>query len=251
MSFTEVMPGAEPFYYEGSDVGCLVCHGFTGSPDSVRAWGEALANQGGLTVLGPRLAGHGTRPEDMALYTAEDWIRDVEHGLQMLRQRCRRVFCAGLSMGGTLSLYAAAVHPDWITGIVTVNAALFLDNPELAALAFAENPPPAYGADVPDFKKAGVVEVCYPAVPVAAIRHLYALEAVTRDLLPRVTCPTLVFQSREDFAVPPANGPFIVERVASTDKQLIWLENSYHVATLDNDQGLIIEQTLQFVRAHG
>jgi carboxylesterase len=244
------MPGAEPFYHEGSDVGCLVCHGFTGSPDSVRVWGESLASQGGFTVLGPRLAGHGTRPADMALYTAEDWIRDVERGLQTLRQRCRHVFCMGLSMGGTLSLYAAAMHPEWVTGVATVNAAIFLNNPEMAALAFAENPPASYGGGAPDFKKQGVVEVCYPFVPVPPLRHLYALEVVTRELLPRVTCPTLVFQSREDFAVPPANGPFILEQISATDKQLVWLEDSYHVATLDNDQPLIVEQTLQFIQNH-
>lgn len=250
MSVTEVMPGAEPFYYEGNDVGCLVCHGFTGSPDSVRIWGESLARESGVTVLGPRLAGHGTRPADMALYTAEDWIRDVEHGLQTLRQRCRHVFCMGLSMGGTLSLYAAAMHPEWLSGIVTVNAALFLDNPDMAALAFAENPPAGYGSGAPDFKKAGVVEVCYPSVPAPAIRHLYALEAVTRDLVPRVACPTLVLQSREDFAVPPTNGAFILEHISAADKQLVWLENSYHVATLDNDQPLIVERTLQFIQEH-
>ena len=70
------------------------------------------------------------------------------------------------------------------------------------------------------------------------------------DLLPRVVCPALIFQSREDFVVPPENGPFILDHIGSADKQLVWLDNSYHVATLDNDKELIAEQTLQFIRSH-
>ena len=246
----QTMAGAEPFYYEGSDVGCLVCHGFAGSPQSVREWGELLARAGGFTVIGPRLSGHGTRTEDMALYTAEDWIRDVEQSLRALRDRCSRVLCMGLSMGGTLSLYAAAMHPEWLSGIVTVNAAVFLDNPEMAALAYAQHPPASCAGGGPDFKKVGVVEVCYPVVPIPPIRHVYALEGVTRELLPRVVCPTLVFQSCVDYSVPPTNGPYIIEHIAADDKQLVWLENSYHVATLDNDKDLIAEQTLRFIGNH-
>jgi carboxylesterase len=142
------------------------------------------------------------------------------------------------------------MHPDWLSGIITVNAAIFANNPQLAALAFAENPPPSYGSDVPGFKKQGVVEVCYPYFPVPPIRHLYALEVVTRELLPLVGCPTLVLQSREDFTVPPENGPYIMEHISAADKQIVWLENSYHVATLDNDKEFIARQTLQFIRSH-
>ena len=75
MSETQVMPGAEPFFFEGSDVGCLVSHGFTGTTQSMRFVSEFLANEGGLTVAGPRLKGHGTSVEDMARSSAEDWIR--------------------------------------------------------------------------------------------------------------------------------------------------------------------------------
>jgi carboxylesterase len=93
-----------------------------------------------------------------------------------------------------------------------------------------------------------VTELAYPVVPVPAIRHLYALMAVTRELLPRVVCPTLVFQCRDDHVVVPDNAPYILEQVGAADKQLVWLENSYHVATLDNDKELISAKTLQFIQ---
>ncbi|NMC24932.1 MAG: carboxylesterase, partial [Serratia sp.] len=98
-----------------------------------------------------------------------------------------------------------------------------------------------------DIKKPGIVELAYPVVPVPAVRQIYALMGTTRDLLPAVTCPLLVFQSREDHVVHPDNAPFIFENVSSNDKALVWLENSYHVATLDNDQELIAERLVEFV----
>src|ERR687889_705116 len=69
----QVMEGAEPFRFEGNEVGVLVSHGFTGTTQSVRPLGEALAEEG-FTVIGPRLEGHGTSMEDHTSSTASDWI---------------------------------------------------------------------------------------------------------------------------------------------------------------------------------
>ena len=250
MSEEKVLPGAEPFFFEGSEVGCLVSHGFTGTTQSMRFLGEYLAQEGGFSVIGPRLTGHGTRPEDMARATAEDWIRDLERAMDTLRQRCQKIFITGLSMGGTLTLYMAAMHADVFSGAVPINGAVFLNSPDMAALAFMAEAPatvPGVGSDI---KKPGITELAYPVVPVPAIRHLYALMAATRELLPRVVCPTLVFQSRDDHVVAPENAPYIVEHVGADEKQLIWLDESYHVATLDNDKELIARETLQFIQRH-
>jgi len=246
----QIIPGAEPFFFEGSQVGCLVSHGFTGTPQSMRFLGETLAREGGLTVIGPRLKGHGTSPEDMAQSTAEDWIRSVEEALAVLRQRCEKIFMTGLSMGGTLTLYMAAMYADVIRGAIPINGAISFHDPDFAALAFMPNAPatiPGVGSDI---KRPGVTELAYPVVPVPAIRQIYALGDVTRDLLPRVTCPALVFQSRDDHVVPPDNAPYIVEHIGAQDKRLVWLDNSYHVATLDNDKERIANETLRFIREH-
>jgi len=112
-----VMEGAEPFRFEGSEIGVLVSHGFTGTTQSVRPLGEALAEEG-FTVMGPRLEGHGTSMEDHANSTASDWISSIEAGLNWLHQRTSQTFFVGLSMGGMFALYFAARYPDGIRGIV-------------------------------------------------------------------------------------------------------------------------------------
>jgi len=70
---------------------------------------------------------------------------------------------------------------------------------------------------------------------------------VTREL-PRVARPTLVFQSRDDHVVVPANAPHILEHLGAADKRLVWLENSCHVSTLDWHKERIAAETQRFIR---
>jgi carboxylesterase len=244
----EILAGAEPFDLPGNETGILVCHGFTGSPQSMRPLGEAL-HQAGYTVLGPRLPGHGTSPEDMATTGARDWVAGVEAALAQLKTRCARVFMTGLSMGGTLTLYMAGQHPQAFAGIIPINAVVRFENADLAGLAYAPRLPamiPGIGSDI---KKPGVVELAYPAVPVGCIAEIHALAAVTYALLPRVTTPTLILTSREDHVVPPVNARLIAGAISASVIEQVALAESYHVATLDNDLPKIIAETLRFIAA--
>lgn len=248
MSDESILPGAEPFHFPGGPVGVLVCHGFTGTTQSMRPLGEAIA-AAGYTVTGPRLAGHGVTPHAMARTGAADWICSVDAAIAALRRTCERIVLVGLSMGGTLSLHAAARHGDVIAGVVPINGAVTLESPELGSIVLAPDAPeflPGVGSDI---KAPGVVELAYPHVPVAALRELYALVAATYAMLPRVTCPALVFQSREDHVVAPSNATSIVSRLGSARVDLRWLDDSYHVATLDNDRERIARETIAFVGA--
>ncbi len=243
-----ILPGAEAFEFAGNETGILVCHGFTGSPQSMRPLGVAL-HQAGYTVLGPRLAGHGTTPEDMAATGARDWIGSAEAALAALRQRCRRIIMTGLSMGGTLTLYMAGKYPDAFAGIIPINAVVRLDSADLASLVFAPDAPPLVPGIGSDIKKPDVVELAYAAVPVPCFAQLHALVSVTHALLPRVTAPALILTSREDHVVPPVNGALIASRIGARRIEQVALENSYHVATLDHDQDVIAAEILRFIRA--
>jgi carboxylesterase len=86
----------------------------------------------------------------------------------------------------------AAMHPGVIRGAVPINGAVFVDNPDLAGLAFMDAAPdtvPGVGGDI---KQPGVTELAYADVPVPAIRQIYALMSVRRELLPRIQCLLLM-----------------------------------------------------------
>lgn len=244
----KVLEGAAPFQFEGDDVGVLVIHGFTGTTQSMRYFGEGLHKKFGFSVVGPRLPGHGTSPDDMETTGYLDWLGEAERALHELAERKRKVFVTGLSMGGTLTLNLAARFADKIAGIAPVAAAtslagnglfdVLMMNPALKRL-------PGIGSDL---KAKDVEELAYNETPVACIGELIKLVALTRVVLDRIHCPALVIHGREDHVVPPNNAMEIVNGLGSDDIRLLWLNHSYHVATLDNDKDLIIDRVGGFFR---
>ena len=104
---------------------------------------------------------------------------------------------------------------------------------------------PGVGSDI---KKPECKESCYEKVPIPAVCELTQLLKIMREGLPRVTVPALVIASRVDHVVAePSNAEYIMANLASKDKKILWLENSYHVATLDNDAELISARAIEFV----
>lgn len=237
-----ILDGAEPFAFEGNDIGVLVSHGFTGSTQSMRYLGEQLHRRFGFTVVGPRLPGHGTSPDDMETTGYLDWLGEIEKNLHELAARKKKVFVTGLSMGGTLTLNMAARFPGLVKAIAPIAGAAGILTPEFAEV-LAHNPPPkripGIGSDI---KAPGVKELAYEETPVACMREVVILISQTHDLMHRITCPTLILHGREDHVVPAANAMLIVNTIRSNDIRLQWLDNSYHVATLDNDKDLIVER---------
>lgn len=242
-----VMPGAEPFHHEGGRVGALLCHGFTGTPQSLRPWAEHLA-AAGLTVALPRLPGHGTTLAEANLTHYEDWLAELERNLARLRETCDEVFVMGLSMGGTLAIRLAEVHGDAIAGLVLVNPSLLTKRPDRFLLPVMRWLIPSWPGIGSDIKKDGPVELAYDKIPVKASYQLSRLWLTTRADLDRVTQPILVFRSTEDHVVEPDSCVMLRDKVSSTDLHEVLLEDSYHVATLDNDAPTIFEGSLEFVR---
>jgi carboxylesterase len=241
---TEVLQGAEPFSASGGPNGALIVHGFTGSPQSMRPLAEAFA-AAGYTVELPLLPGHGTTVEDMLTTSWADWSAAIEAAYQDLARRCERVVVAGLSMGGTLTVWLAVNHPE-IAAIVPINAAVSLD-PDLAAgvqslVDAGQEVMDAIGNDVADPE---VTELAYDKTP---LRPLLSLAGAIGDIaagLPTIRCPTLVIVSEQDHVVPPQSSEMIANSVGGP-VEVLRLERSYHVATIDFDRDRINQAAVAF-----
>ena len=244
-----VLPGAEPVDLPGGPVGALLCHGFTGTTQSMRPWAEHLA-AAGLTVSAPRLPGHGTRWQDMNRTRFSDWYGELQRAFEDLRARCDAVFVMGLSMGGTLALRLAELRPADVAGLVLVNASLGTDRKDAKLAPILSKVVPSFPGIGSDIKKDGVTELAYDRIPLKAVASLQKAWPVVCADLHKITCPVLVYRSRVDNVVPPISGQTLLNGLAGGTVEERILENSYHVATLDNDAPTIFEGSLEFVRAH-
>jgi carboxylesterase len=244
---TAVMPGAEPIDLPGGRVGVLLSHGFTGTTQSMRPWAEHLA-AAGLTVVGPRLPGHGTTMREMNTTRFADWYATVEKAFDELRSRCDTVFVMGLSMGGTLVLRLAEQRAGQVAGVVVVNAALATERKDAKLLPVLSKVVPYFPGIANDVKKPGITELAYPKIPLKAAYSLQQAWPTVRRDLGKISCPVLVYRSAEDHVVEPVSTRMLLEGVPQA--QEVVLTDSYHVATLDNDAPAIFEGSLAFVRQH-
>ncbi len=241
---TALMAGAEPYSATGGPGGVLVLHGFTGNPSSMRSLSEALAREGWAVEL-PRLPGHGTSVEDMMTTRWSDWTGAALDAYDALAASHPRVAVVGLSMGGGLAAYVATQRP--VAGCVFINPLVKAPAPELVAgvdelLASGVALVDAIGSDV---KKEGVSESSYASTPLVCAQSLFSGVAQLYDDLVSVRAPSLLLQSREDHVVSADNGEDLFARVSGPIER-IWLEDSYHVATLDNDRELVENEVVAF-----
>ncbi len=246
-------PHAEPFFADasprdsdGQRVGVLLSHGFTGSPASIVPWGRFLAEQGyGVTV--PRLPGHGTTWRELNTMVWADWYAEVERSLDKLLTDCDQVVVGGLSMGGGLALRLAAERPRDVAGLVLVNPAVNTTRKDVLALPALKHLLGSFPGITNDIRKPGVDERGYSRTPLRAAHSMMSGWKALREDLPKVTAPLLLLRSAEDHVVDPSSAQIILSRVSSRDVTEQILENSYHVATLDNDAPTIFEESARFV----
>ncbi len=242
-----LIPGADPWSHEGGPLGALCIHGFTGNPSSMRGVAEAYA-AAGFSVELPRLPGHGTTVEDMMTTGWDDWTGEAEAAYQRLAARTERVVVAGLSMGGTLTLWTASQHPE-VGGIVCINPATQPQADEVVEMVRAmidggEEVFPGIGSDIADPE---VTETAYDGTP---LRPLLSLADGITALAPRypsIRCPLLLMNSPKDHVVEPVQSEYLAAQFGGPVER-ISLERSYHVATLDYDRDLVESSAVAFAR---
>jgi len=231
---------------ENAAVGVLLSHGFTGSPRSMRPFAEHLAAEGyGVAV--PRLPGHGTSWQEMNTTAWPDWYAVLDNEFERLRKEHDQVFLVGLSMGGCLVLRLAEQHGVDVSGLVLINPWVRTDDKRLVLLPVLSKLVPSFPGISNDIKKPGVEEGAYDRMPLRALHSLSQLWKVTRNDLAKITQPMLLFRSTVDHVVEPSSGRTVLSSISSRDVTETLLEDSYHVATLDNDAPRIFADSTAFI----
>ncbi len=244
-----LVKNAEPFYFPGDETGCLLIHGFTGAPTEMRPLGEYLSGFG-YSVLGVRLAGHGTKIEDLNRMEWEDWSGSVLDGWHLLKSNKKNIFLIGLSMGGILALYHSSFLP--VTGVVGLSTPYEIRaDPRKKFLPYLTWLFPYMDKGDSDWQNPNAREdhFSYDQYPTKAILQFTYLVEALQEALPRVTAPALLMHSKKDIGVPPENLDLVYKALGTPEglKKKILLENSGHVLTRDLDKDTVFKNVQSFI----
>ena len=260
-----IMPGAEPFELgpEEARIGCVLIHGFTGSPAEMKPFARRLS-AAGVRCYAPLLPGHGTSLDDMEASTAHQWLDGAEQAGRTAigasavagafhRPRHERLFVLGFSMGGLLTLNLS-LNPDLaphITGLVVVCTPLRIHDPRARFIPilglFRRYEPTVPPPPLPPEEVAQRPVVSYAQKPVASIRQLMRLMSHTRRILPQVQAPLVAMYGALDRTAPANDGRELVARVSSNYRRLKILPASKHLAMFGPDSELLLDCVERFI----
>ncbi|MDG2537413.1 alpha/beta fold hydrolase [Dyella jiangningensis] len=257
------------FRFEGGRSGVLLIHGLTGTPAEMRLVGKGL-NRAGFSVYGMQLAGHCGDAKDLLATNWQDWYASVVKAAEQFRQDVDHLFVAGLSMGAVLALKLAADHPDWVKGVGVYGATFKYDGwatpwygkfsfllPLIDSLGIGRNwmvhEEEPYGLrderlrqQISSLMLGGDSAAAgLPGNPWPSLAEMYKMAAVVRRDLPKVNAPCLIAHATEDDIASIQNA-YLVERSVSGPVETLWLEDSYHMITIDRERRVLIDRSAAF-----
>lgn len=257
------------FFFEGGRSGVLLIHGLTGTPMEMRLLGKGL-NRAGFSVHGMQLAGHCGDVEDLLGTGWQDWYASVQSAADDMLTKVDHLFVGGLSMGALLALKLAADRPGDVAGVGVYGATFRYDGwsiPRLARLSFTlpwlkalgigrgrsfmEQPP--YGirderlrAQISAAMLGGDSTVAgLPGNPWYSLAELHQLAGIVRRQLPQVVAPCLVAHASDDDVASVKNAELVMREV-SAPAELLLLDDSYHMITIDKQRRTLIERSAAF-----
>lgn len=241
-------PAAAPFILNGtSSEALLFVHGFTASPSEVWPTAVLIHKIGNISIRGMLLPGHGKQPEDLNRTGWPLWSQSVNNECRLLLESYKRVFVAGLSMGGMLALNAG-LQVEGLSGVVSINAPFFVKASWVMRwtpiLKYWRSCWPKTPIDY-KLREQGRYDLdCYP---LKAMDSMWQLRKLLIKKLPAMRIPVLLIQSLRDELVLPGSADFIVQTCNKASVYKVELRNSEHVATMGCEKDKIAAEILRFI----
>lgn len=250
----EMMKGSESIFIDNhSDVGILMIHGFSSTPDEFKEMSVYFSEKG-FSVYAPLITGHGTIPENLMKTTPADWAQSVKEAYQKLKQSSQKVLIVGNSFGANLGFWLASQFDNDPIGIVTLDAPVFLKHHFLSMLRlntyglfkkYYHKPARVYETDYID----GMDSVTYPVIPVKSLREF--LKFIKEETIPnlgKVTIPALITHSKNDPVIHSKSAKYIYSHLGSRKKKIYWFFSRHHGFTVDGRRTDIFQKIFEFIQ---
>jgi len=263
ISIAEQPDRYETFYQGNTGHAVVLLPGLCGSELEMGAI-PRLLKQSNHTYTIPRIKGYSAHT---GLTGYQEWIDSVDQYVTDLSQTHHSISIAGLSMGATLAL-AVAEQNSKVDSLVILSPVFLFDGwsvpwyyPFLALLYkfgirnwhFKEREP--FGVKNVELRRHIRKAVMANTVSELGAAHLPAvhlyqsLELVkaTKKDLNSITADTLIIHAIDDETASPKNPEIIMDRISSETCRMIWLGNSYHMITVDNEREVVANEVNNFI----
>lgn len=224
--------------------GCLLIHGFTGGSFEVAPLAQFLENKTDWKISIPTLPGH----EEDGHFKGIDflhWVEAAEKELAYLIATCDEVYLIGFSMGGMIASHLSTKYP--VKKLVLLSAAYHYVSPykfmkELIELivAYMKN-------EHRNLLMYHRLQNKLKRIPLTAVRQFHKLVHNFRPDIKNVSIPTFIAHGLNDSIVPPKSSKQIFQQIGSSEKQIMWIDNSNHLICLCDDNGILFEKMVDFL----
>jgi len=245
--------------------GALLIHGLGGTQYDLGALHKRL-KRGGIGTHSLTLPGHALEPKALVGVRAEEWIDAVTAKYREIAGQYEVVHVVGMCMGALLAAIVCAREAHTTGRLIMLAPPVFIDGwstpwyrafrhvvywvPFLPENMKVEEGEP-YGIKntlVRHIVKAKFRRgdnFHYQWVPLACIREVDRLRALTRRSVRQIRCPVLVVHAREDELTTLRSADFIAREAPMV--RVVILENSYHMICIDNDREQVAASVLDFL----
>lgn len=258
------------FSSSSSNDAVLLVHGLGGTAAEMRTL-ERRLNKAGFQTHLPLLAGHGVSPNALRATNWQDWYASVRAELLPMLDQYERVSVAGLCMGALLTLKLAEEFGKRLQSISLISPTMFFDGWAQPwyrfILPFVVYSPLRYLLNLPERPPFGIKnerlrsrleqqihqgQAHYTETPIVAVYEVMKLvDTLSPKILGEIFTPTILFHALEDEVASPKTPLFIKQHLGAKDTQIVWLEDSYHMATLDNQRDRIAKRLIKYLHLAG
>ena len=253
----------ETFYQGNSGHVVILLPGLCGSELEMGVIPRLLRQSDHSYVI-PRIPGYSAHT---GLKDYQEWIETVDQLVYDLNSSYKSVSLVGLSMGATLALAVSERNAN-IKCLSLLSTVIFFDGwsvpwyyPFLSFIYklgvrnwhYKESEP--FGVKNKDLRRHIRKAVMANSVSELGAAHLPAkhlyqslqLVAATKKNLEDITSDVLIIHAIDDETASPKNPDFLISKIASETCRVIWLGNSYHMITVDNEREVVANEVIKFI----
>ena len=252
------MPAAEPAFSS-----------FMGSAERLSSCASLrkVSRAAGHTVYCCQLAGHCDTPEALRESTWQQWYASVEAAHDRLKESCDVVIAGGLSMGGILALNLALQRPEGVDGLALYAPTLRLDGWSMPwysrVLRYIRPTPLRLEINLPEHEPYGIKDERIRAfivksmlsgnageagvfsTPLRSFANFNSLVARVKPRLGEIKVPALIMHPRDDDMASLGNALELQRKLGGLVEMVV-LDDSYHIITLDRQRHLVVERSVAF-----